>query len=79
MQEFAGMGRDDRLRPLNAPRMITVATDKPGRPVSVARVGANARKATVASILDRWRIDEEGGEKKSPGCTTRSLSMAGRR
>ena len=64
MQDFAGMGRDDRLRPLNAPRVITVAADKRGRPTAVARVGVNARKAVLASILDRWRIDDAWWRKE---------------
>jgi hypothetical protein len=60
MKDFGALARDDRLRPLNAPRALSVTTDKRGRPTSVARIGPHARGATaVESILDRWRIDDE--------------------
>ncbi len=48
--------RADRLRPLAGPRLLRVETDERGRPRAIAHEGA---MRCVASIQDRWRIDDE--------------------
>ena len=45
-------------RPLNAPVPIAVRADQRGHPLAV-RKPAWPRERRVASIRDRWRIDEE--------------------
>ncbi len=46
------------LRPLNRPVPIQVETDSAGHPITVRRRGWPHPRA-VASIQDRWRIDDE--------------------
>jgi hypothetical protein len=48
--------RTHRLRPLAGPQALRVETDDCGHPVSVGLEGA---VRAVASIQDRWRIDDE--------------------
>ena len=48
--------RAHRLRPLASPRGTRVETDAAGRPCAVLFEGA---MQDVASIQDRWRIDDE--------------------
>lgn len=46
------------LRPLNAPSRLRVQLDAQGRVVSIWRQGRLAPR-TIASVQDRWRIDDE--------------------
>ncbi len=48
--------RPHRLRPLAGPRLLRVETDDRDRPRAIAHEGA---MRNVASIQDRWRIDDE--------------------
>ncbi len=48
-------GTDD-IRPLNEPVPVQVKTDDGGMPASLMLRG---RWLDVASVLDRWRIDDE--------------------
>src|SRR5437773_7363695 len=56
-------GGGDQIRPLNAPRPIAVRTDKSGRPIAVSR-GDGHDFATIETVLDRWRIDDEWWRKE---------------
>ena len=47
-----------RMRPLGSPRGIRMAVDEAGTPVAVS-VGRRARPKRVASVRERWRIDDE--------------------
>ncbi len=46
------------LRPLNAPTPLRMQTDAQGRIVAVWRQGRLTPR-TIASVQDRWRIDDE--------------------
>ena len=48
--------RTHRLRPLASPQPLRVETDERGRPRSVLLEGVVRE---VASVQDRWRIDDE--------------------
>lgn len=48
-------GSVGRLRPLNAPVQVQVQTGRDGAP---ARVVLRGRSRAVASVQERWRIDE---------------------
>lgn len=45
----------ENIRPVNEPRPVTVEADERGEPVVVVRGKARQR---VASVQDRWRIDD---------------------
>lgn len=47
--------RADTYRPVNAPEPLKVEEDASGLPVAVG----GKRRQAVASIEDRWRIDDE--------------------
>ena len=49
--------RRPQLRALGQPQPVTVRTDEHGEPEFVRLRGKTARK--VASIRERWRIDDE--------------------
>jgi hypothetical protein len=52
-----GLTRSE-LRPLNAPSPLRVEVDERGRILSIWRQGRLTPR-TIASIQDRWRIDDE--------------------
>ncbi len=57
--------RVDRLRALNQPVLVEVATDQQGRPVALIERDPsepNSERGTskaVEAVLDSWRIDDE--------------------
>jgi hypothetical protein len=61
--------RTDRLRTLNAPRLVTVELHADGSPAKVWRLaveeqlrrsdGQETTAAVVETILEMWRIDDE--------------------
>ncbi len=51
----------DRLRPLNEPKPARVQADAGGRPLAVIE---GRQRLDVASVLDRWRIDDEWWREK---------------
>jgi hypothetical protein len=53
----SGLPRSE-LRPLNAPSPVRVEVDERGRIVSLWRQGRLTPR-TIASVQDRWRIDDE--------------------
>src|SRR5262245_51212578 len=55
--------RADQLRPLQTPRPIRVAADQRGRPTAVG-LGTSRALTQVATIVDRWRIDDEWWRKE---------------
>lgn len=46
----------DRLRPLNAPRLVAVETAADGHPLAVTDRG---RRLPVAAVRDRWLVEDE--------------------
>ena len=55
--------RTDRLRTLNAPRLVTVELNADGVPSKVWRSRDNGGAAVVETVLERWRIDDEWWRK----------------
>jgi hypothetical protein len=56
--------RTDRLRTLNAPRLVTVEVDANGVPVVMRRSdGQETNAAVVETVLEMWRIDDEWWRK----------------
>ena len=54
-----GIGKKrSELRPLNAPTPLRVQMDVAGRIIAIWRQGRLTPR-TIASIQDRWRIDDE--------------------
>ena len=52
--------RTDRLRTLNAPRLVAVEVDANGVPVVMRRSdGQETTAAVVETVLEMWRIDDE--------------------
>ena len=56
--------RTDRLRTLNAPRLVTVELNADGVPSKVWRSrdnggGQETNAAVVETVLEMWRIDDE--------------------
>ena len=59
--------RTDRLRALNAPRLVTVELNADGVPINVwrsrenggGRGGQDETAAVVETVLEMWRIDDE--------------------
>jgi hypothetical protein len=49
-------GSDPKLRSLGTPRIIRVETDRAGFPVLIH---LKRRPRSVASVRERWRIDDE--------------------
>lgn len=56
--------RADRLRTLNAPRLVAVEVDANRVPVVMRRSdGQEANAAVVETVLELWRIDDEWWRK----------------
>jgi len=60
--------RTDRLRTLNAPRLVTVELNADGAPAKVWRSrdnggGQEETAAVVDAVLEMWRIDDEWWRK----------------
>lgn len=51
------MNNRQRLRPLGAPKAVSVRTDEHGDPTYVRLPGKTARR--VEAVRERWRIDDE--------------------
>lgn len=58
-----GPARDTRLRPLGSPALLAVRADRNGTPLRIRTSGRGASVppgwASVTSIQESWRIDDE--------------------
>jgi hypothetical protein len=68
--------RTHRLRPLAGPQPLHVETDDCGCPAAVAIEGA---VRMVASVQDRWRIDDEWWREPPVSRTYYALQLEGDR